>query len=269
VSRQVLPRQRSEAPPQIRRGTTATTVTAPAAPERPARGLRRPAVLALVAGGTAVLGGLGWMLVRAPWPAPAEASSVLLRPQASAAASPTPTPSPTATQVGTAGDPEGMATARDPFGGDSAPVAPTTQAPSGVVPGSRAVPGTSPDAVPTTAPTTAPPASPQASGPVVPTTFPVVTATVTRTASPSVTPTVTVTATAPGSAVYVGFYAWNGTRASFRVNARTYSYPVGTTFGPQLTFTSIRSGTPRCAVLEYQPKSYRFTLCPGQVVRLP
>ena len=87
----------------------------------------------------------------------------------------------------------------------------------------------------------------------------------TRTAQPSVTPTVTMTA--PGSAIYVGFYAWNGNRASFRVNARTYSYPVGTTFGPQLTFTSIRSGTPRCAVLTYQARA--FTLCPGQVVRLP
>jgi hypothetical protein len=103
--------------------------------------------------------------------------------------------------------------------------------------------------------------------PVVPTTFPVVT--VTRTAAPTVTPTVTATTTAPGSAIYVGFYAWNGSRASFRVNARTYSYPVGTTFGPQLTFTSIRAGTPRCAVLKYQAKSYSFTLCPGQVVRLP
>ena len=72
---------------------------------------------------------------------------------------------------------------------------------------------------------------------------------------------------APGSAIYVGFYAWNGARASFRVNARTYSYPVGTTFGPQLTFTSIVKGTPRCAKLSHQGKS--FTLCPGQVVRLP
>ena len=91
--------------------------------------------------------------------------------------------------------------------------------------------------------------------------------TVTSTVIPTVTPTVTATTTAPGSAIYVGFYAWNGSRASFRVNTRTYSYPVGTTFGPQLTFTSIRSGTPRCAVLTYQRKA--FTLCPGQVVRLP
>jgi hypothetical protein len=73
--------------------------------------------------------------------------------------------------------------------------------------------------------------------------------------------------TAPGSAVYVGFYLWNGERASFRVNTRTYSKPVGSTFGPQLTFTSIVKGTPRCAKLSHQGKS--FTLCPGQVVRLP
>jgi len=214
-------------------------------------------VLALVSGGTVALAGLGWMLVRAPGSAPAEPSSVLLRPQASATASPTPTPSPT--QDGNAGEADGVVTGRDPFGGDAAPAATATMPPSA----GAATPATSPDAAPTTVPT----ASPQGGAPGVPTSVPVVTATVTRTAAPSVTPTVTVTA--PGSAVYVGFYAWNGQRASFRVNARTYSYPVGTTFGPQLTFTSIRSGTPRCAVLEYQPKSYTFTLCPGQVVRLP
>jgi hypothetical protein len=221
-------------------------------------------VLALVAGATVVLAGLGWMLVRAPGTQPpAEAASVLVRPQTPAAASPTPTPSPTDT--GLAAGPEAVATGRDPFGGTGAPAAPTTQAPpDGVasvpVP---ATPTTSPDA----APRTVPPASPQGGVPGAPTTFPVVTATVTRTVPPSVTPTVT--ATAPGSAIYVGFYAWNGNRASFRVNARTYSYPVGTTFGPQLTFTSIRSGTPRCAVVKYQAKSYTFTLCPGQVVKLP
>ena len=262
----MLPRQRSEAPPQTRRGAVPAATPAPAAPQPAARGFRRPAVLALVSGGTVALAGLGWMLVRAPGPAPAEPSSVLLRPQASAAASPTPSPSPTADS--TADDPRDVAPGRDPFGGDSAPVDPTTQAPrAAAVSGTAATPGTSPDAAPTTAPSTAPPASPRAGAPGVPTSVPVVTATVTRTAPPSVTPTVTVTA--PGSAVYVGFYAWNGQRASFRVNARTYSYPVGTTFGPQLTFTSIRSGTPRCAVLEYQSKSYTFTLCPGQVVRLP
>jgi hypothetical protein len=127
--------------------------------------------------------------------------------------------------------------------------------------GTPAAPGISPDAAPTAVPAT----SAQGGVPAAPTTVPVVTQTVTRTASPTVTPTVT--ATAPGSAIYVGFYGWNGARASFRVNTRTYSYPVGTTFGPQLTFTSIRSGRPRCAVLTYQGNA--FTLCPGQVIRLP
>ena len=128
VSRQVLPRQRSEAPPQTRRGAVPVATPAPAAPRPAARGFRRPAVLALVSGGTVVLAGLGWMLVRAPGPAPAEPSSVLLRPQASAAASPTPTPSPTPDS--TADDPDGVVPGRDPFGGDSAPVDPTTQAPA-------------------------------------------------------------------------------------------------------------------------------------------
>jgi hypothetical protein len=89
--------------------------------------------------------------------------------------------------------------------------------------------------------------------------------TTTVTATPAATPTVTMTA--PGSAVYVGLYLWNGDRASFRVNARTYSKPVGSTFGPQLTFARIVEGTPRCARLTYQGKA--FTLCPGQVVELP
>jgi hypothetical protein len=222
-------------------------------------------VLALVAGATVVLAGLGWMLVRSPGSQPpAEGASVLVRPQAPAAASPTPTPSPTATDSGFAAEPEGVATGRDPFGGTASADAPAPQPPpDGVASAPVVTPTSSPDA----APQTVPPASPQGGVPAAPTTFPVVTATVTHTVSPSVTPTVTMTA--PGSAIYVGFYAWNGTRASFRVNARTYSYPVGTTFGPQLTFTSIRSGTPRCAVVRYQPKSYTFTLCPGQIVKLP
>jgi hypothetical protein len=67
--------------------------------------------------------------------------------------------------------------------------------------------------------------------------------------------------------VYVGFYAWNRQRASFRVNARTWSVPVGTTFGPRLTFTAVVPGVPRCARVQYKGDS--FTLCPGQVVRLP
>jgi hypothetical protein len=260
VSRQVLPRQRSAAATRTRRGTGPAAVhRAPVAPDQPGQVLRRPAVLALVAGATVALAGLGWMLVRTPGQ-PVQDTSVLLPPGTATAG--TPTPSPTGGSY--AGDAAGVTTGRDPFAGGPAAGARTTPAPPGsAVSGTPATPGTSPDA----APTAVPPTSPQGSLPVAPTTFPVVTQTVTRTASPSVTPTVTATTTAPGSAIYVGFYAWNGSRASFRVNARTYSYPVGTTFGPQLTFTSIRSGTPRCAVLTYQRKS--FTLCPGQVVRLP
>jgi hypothetical protein len=258
VSRQVLPRQRSAAATRTRRGTGPAAVhRAPVAPDQPGQVLRRPAVLALVAGATVALAGLGWMLVRTPGQ-PVQDTSVLLPPRTATAG--TPATSPTGGSY--AGDTAGVVTGRDPFASDPAATNPTTQA----APGSAVAPVT-PVTSPDAAPTAVAPASPQGSVPAAPTTFPVVTQTVTRTASPTVTPTVTATTTAPGSAIYVGFYAWNGSRASFRVNARTYSYPVGTTFGPQLTFTSIRPGTPRCAVLTYQRKA--FTLCPGQVVRLP
>jgi hypothetical protein len=224
--------------------------------------LRRPAALALVAGATVALAGLGWVLVRTPDQPAAQDTSLPVPALTATASSPTPVPSPTGDSY--TGAAEGMGTGRDPFAGDPANVAPTVQAsPGSVVSGTPATLAASPDA----APTAVPPTSPQAGVPVAPTSFPVVTQTVTRTASPTVTPTVTATTTAPGSAIYVGFYGWNRSRASFRVNARTYSYPVGTTFGPQLTFTSIRPGTPRCAVLTYQRKA--FTICPGQVVRLP
>ena len=93
------------------------------------------------------------------------------------------------------------------------------------------------------------------------------TATVTRTVTATATVTPTVTTTAPGSAVYVGFYAWNRDRAAFRVNARAYTMPVGATFGPGLTFTAAVPGTPRCARLQHGTD--RFVLCPGQVTRLP
>jgi hypothetical protein len=119
-----------------------------------------------------------------------------------------------------------------------------------------------PTTVPTTAPTTVPTAAPTGAPATVTVTR---TATATRTTTPTATPTVTMTA--PGSAVYVGFYAWNKERASFRVNARTYSMRVGATFGPRLTFTAVVPGTPRCARLQHGED--RFTLCPGQVVRLP
>ncbi len=63
---------------------------------------------------------------------------------------------------------------------------------------------------------------------------------------------------------YVGLYAWNGSRASFRVNARTYSVHLGVHFGPDLTFAAVVPGTPRCARVS-GPKG-SFTLCPGQFV---
>jgi hypothetical protein len=74
--------------------------------------------------------------------------------------------------------------------------------------------------------------------------------------------------TAPGTAVYVGFYAWNGNKAAFRVNARAYTRAVGSTFGPQVRFTGIVPGNPRCTRLTYQDGT-PFVLCPGQVVKLP
>ena len=88
-------------------------------------------------------------------------------------------------------------------------------------------------------------------------------------ASSTVTVTVTAPAgatTSPGTATYVGLYAWNGGRASFRVNARTYSVTVGTRFGPGLTFASVVGTNPRCARVTYA--SGDVTLCPGQVVPL-
>jgi hypothetical protein len=267
VSHQVLPRQRSEAPPEAGGAaarTAATAAGAPLAPERTGRPLRRPAVLALVAGATVVLAGLGWMLLRAPGTARDESAAALARPQIPVASGSPSTASPSPAGDSYAGDAEGAVPGRDPFEGDAGRGAPATQAPpDSVAPGTAATPVTSPDA----APIPVPPASPQGGVPAGPTTYPVVTTTVTSTLSPTVMPTTTVTA--PGSAIYVGFYAWNGDRASFRVNTRTFSYPVGTTFGPQLTFTAVRPGTPRCAVLGYQGKAFAFTLCPGQVVRLP
>jgi len=88
-----------------------------------------------------------------------------------------------------------------------------------------------------------------------------------RSATPSAAPTVTVTVTAPGGPTYVGLYAWNGSRASIRVNARTYSVAVGTRFGPGLTFAAVVRGDPPCARVTHAKGS--FTLCPGQVTALP
>jgi hypothetical protein len=207
------------------------------------------------------------MLLRAPGDVPDGNASVLVRPRTPAASVPTPTPSATDGAGGVA--PGETAAGRDPFGGTPGAAVPSTRPPADDVASGRPAPTSPATTAPaatalTTAPTTAPTSAPT----TAPTTAPApvtVTTTVTRTAAPTVTPTVTMTA--PASAVYVGFYLWNGEKASFRVNTRTYSKAVGSTFGPQLTFTSIVKGPPRCAKLRYQGKS--LTLCPGQVVRLP
>ena len=253
MTRQLLPRPRAQVT------TSAGPRTPPGAPTSreplPARSrrLRRPAVLALVAGAAVVLAGLGWALVRAPQDVADERTSGLLRPRTPGAASPTASVTPT---TGTGGGDAGARALRDPFGGSPA-------APPGVTTGPTAPAGAPAPTSTVTTTVTAP------GGPGVTTTATVtstVTSTATRTATPTATPTVTITA--PGSAVYVGFYAWNGSKASFRVNARTYSKPVGSTFGPQLRFTRVVAGSPRCARLTYNGGS-PFTVCPGQVVKLP
>jgi hypothetical protein len=78
---------------------------------------------------------------------------------------------------------------------------------------------------------------------------------------------VTVTVTSSGGPTYVGLYAWNGTRASFRVNTRSYSVGVGAHFGPGLAFAAIVPGQPSCARLTHAGNS--LTLCPGEVAALP
>lgn len=259
MTRQLLPRQGTQLPAPGRARAPGGTAAPPPAPPATSRRLRRPAVLALVAAATVVLAGLGWALVKTPQEVPADNASVLLRPRASTSPSPTVLPSVTPTGAPRSGAGQaGAPGSRDPFGGSPAATVGVTS------PGS--VSGTTPaGAAPavTTTVTTAP------SEPAVTTTATVtstVTSTVTRTSAPTVTPTVTMTA--PGTAVYVGFYAWNGNKASFRVNARTQSKVVGSTFGPQLTFTAIVPGTPRCARLTYRGGT-PFVLCPGQVVKLP
>jgi hypothetical protein len=215
-------------------------------------------VLALVGGATVVLAGLTWTLLHAPADVRPDQASVLVRPRPPAPD--TPTVQPPVQDTAPGGD-AGTSAGRDPFGGTppatgttpvvppSAPSAPPTAA---TTTGPATPPG------PDTAPTTGAPQPTGAPAPV----------TVTRTAGPTVTSTVTVTTTAPGSAIYVGLYLWNGDRASFRVNARTWSMHVGATFGPDLTFTAVVPGTPRCARLRHGSDP-SFVLCPGQVVRLP
>jgi hypothetical protein len=246
VSRQLLPRPSTRTPaPRGRRASTAraTAGAAPSEPTAPSRVLRRPAVLALVAAGAVVLAGLAWTFLSSPRTTEPVSASVLVRPR------PPGTTSPGTPSVSVAGL-EQAPVGRNPFGSAPAPGAPTTSArlAASPTPPPSGLPAAVPPAtagVPTGAPTTRPSTS----------------------GSPSAAPTVTVTVTASGGPTYVGLYAWNGSRASFRVNARTYSMHVGAQFGPGLTFAAIVTGDPPCARLTHGKDS--FTLCPGQVTALP
>ena len=205
----------------------------------PTRVLRRPAVLALVAVAAVVLAGLGWTLLSSG-SEPTGTASTLLRPRAG---SPAVTPSPSLGATGPGGT-----VPRNPFANqaDPAVTAPTT--PPHVV-STPAAPGPTGGETPRASATgTATPTSPATGG-------------------PSAAPTVTVTVTNAAAPTYVGLYAWNGSRASFRVNARTYSVHVGTRFGPGLTFSAVVRGDPPCARVTHAKGS--FTLCPGQVTTLP
>jgi hypothetical protein len=233
VNRQLLQRQRPASPARASapppRSPARRAATGGSSPT-PVRVLRRPLVLTLVAGGSVALGVVGWSLLSSPSdPAPGSAASVLVRPRTTQAPTPTASTSPT-TQDSV------PVTGRDPFG-DEEPSAST---------GRATPPHVEPSPTPTASPTSVPAASPVAT---------------TNGAGSSATATVTVGPT------YVGLYAWNGSRASFRVNARTYSVHVGTTFGPGLRFTAIVPGTPQCAKVQHSQDS--LTLCPGQFTALP
>ncbi len=233
MSPQLLPRQRPTAP--SRRSAPAPAPTRASAraaggdaERRSGKVLRRPLVLGLVALASVALAGLGWTLLTAPADTTGtEAPSVMLRPRAAGPAKASPS-----TAVTTATNDVPLA-GRDPFADDepAVPTAPTTP------------PHVEPTAAATSAPTPSPTATAPAGRPGG--------ATVTVTMSPT----------------YVGLYAWNGSRASFRVNARTWSVHVGTTFGPGLRFTAVVPGTPECAKVQHGEDS--FTLCPGQFTTLP
>jgi hypothetical protein len=229
-------------PPAARGGSGARTArtTAPAAaPVSPTAGrvARRPVVIAVVTIGATVVAGLAWAQLRSSGTGTAGATSVLVQPR------PASTPGTAATRRPPPASGEDLPVGRDPFAGVPAPAgtAPTTS------------PHVSEPSLPGTAqlaPTGSAVLQPSPSG------------------TPSATPTVTVTVPAPsGGPTYVGLYAWNGSRASFRVNARTYSVAVGTRFGPGLTFTAVVRGDPPCARVSDVKGS--FTLCPGQVTALP
>ena len=232
MTRQLLPRPATR---PARRRAAAAPATQPvltgarAVTPAPTRVLRRPVVLALVAAAAVVVGGLAWTLLAPSGGDLPSPASALLRPRA---ASPAATPGGSTTPADAAGG-------RNPFAVAPAP--------------SVTAPTTSPHVEVTTSP-----AATTATGAPVPATSP---------ASPSAAPTVTVTVTAPAAPTYVGLYAWNGSRASFRVDARTFSVHVGTRFGPGLTFASVVRGDPPCARVSYAKGG--FTLCPGQVTTLP
>jgi hypothetical protein len=192
-------------------------------PPPPARVLRRPAVLALVAGGAAALAGLGWTFLSSSGTDAGVAVAGFSRPAATPSS-----PAPVTTSASTAAD---RAEARNPFADQPA----------------EAV--TAPTTPPHVADTTAAAEPSDASIPAA-----------------AAAPAVTVTVTAPGTETYVGLYAWNGSRASFRVNARTYSVQVGARFGSGLVFKGVVGTSPRCAQVTYSGGS--VTLCPGQVTSL-
>jgi hypothetical protein len=241
VNRQLLPRQRARGPQRATPRVTAAPARPVAQPSRGTGGpagstrvLRRPAVLALIAAACALLGVLGWTVLRSPSaPSTRAASSVLVRPTTTETGAPA-----TITSAG-AGEGGLPQSGRDPFG-DEDPVTST---------GRATPPHIEPTAAPTSAPTPQPGSGPGADG--MPADGSGTVATVTVTVGPT----------------YVGLYAWNGSRASFRVNARTYSVHAGATFGPGLRFTAVVPGSPRCARLQHAEDN--FTLCPGQVTPLP
>lgn len=197
--------------------------------------VRRPAVIALVAIGAIVVAGLTWTRLHSSGIAAAGAASALVPPRPAATAGAAPQTSATASA-------EELPVGRDPFAG----------APASAV----SAPATTPHVVEKGAPET-PVLAPTESA--VPRPSP--------SGTPSAAPAVTVTVTAATGPTYVGLYAWNGSRASFRVDALTYSVAVGAHFGPGLQFTAVVRGDPPCARVTHAKGS--FTLCPGQVTALP
>jgi hypothetical protein len=241
VSPQLLRRPSTRPAARAGSGTRTPRAAAALAQASPstARVLRRPAVLALVAAGAVVVAVLGWTQLTSSGTDAVAPASVLVRPPAAA------TPGTGTTSTGAPTTQDEIAVGRDPFANESAPAdTPPTTSPH-IVDATPSGDATTPQPVPTdSVPTQASPGG-----------------------TPSDAPGVTVTVTATGGPSYVGLYAWNGSRASFRVNARTYSVAVGTRFGPGLTFASVVRGDPPCARVTHAKGS--FTLCPGQVTTLP